>query len=37
VPVVTDSAERGETTVFEITDKSYAEHHQQGQQTEADM
>ena len=37
VPVVTDCAKRGETTVFEITDKSYTEHDQQGKQTEADV
>src|SRR4029453_10852522 len=36
VPVVTDCAKRGETTVSEITDKSYTEHDQQGKQTEAD-
>src|SRR6266487_1428650 len=37
VPVVTYCAKRGETTVFEITDKSYTEHDQQGKQTEADV
>jgi hypothetical protein len=37
VPIVTDSAKRGEMTVFEITDKSYAEHDQQGKQTEEDV
>src|SRR4029450_1247892 len=37
VPIVTDSAKGGETTVFEITDKSYTEHDQQGKQTEADV
>src|SRR5262249_34847254 len=37
VPVVTDSTESGETTVFEITDKSYAKHDQQGKQTEEDV
>ena len=37
MPVVTDCAKRGETTVFEITDKSYTEHDQQGEQTKADM
>src|SRR4030095_13765278 len=37
VPVVTDCAKRGETTAFEVTDKSYTEHDQQGKQTEADV
>src|SRR4030095_15386750 len=37
VPVVTDSTKRGEMTVFEVTDKTYAEHDQQGKQTEEDV
>src|SRR5262249_7453360 len=37
VPVVTDSAKRGEMTVFEVIDKGYAEHDQQGKQTEEDV